>query len=906
MATTIMDEIDELVRTTAKARAAEYDSMKDAFNKGKAQAEAEKPYLDACPYEPATDNYCAWYNGYRSITWYLPSREIQEFHTSPARIRLIMGGRNCGKTYSVAKEVMDHCFDNPGAAVYVFRKTETSSKKTTIRTFNSVMHMMGLSKVPYLFKSKREGTEVRVPSRKAIELFNEAMRKHPELKESNARIEEYVEEHIARYCSWIYHTGLKDEQTSAEKLRGLECSCVVIIECDLCELSDVELAEGAMRWRGPDNDYWTEYLIILDSNPPDTSHWLVAFERKYKRKGPHEFQSWHLHTASNRHNQPRDFLTNLETVYEGRPNHRKRFIEGQYADAYNGDPVLHNFNPTVHAPNVCGFAKGAYLVRGWDFGARNSVVWAAYWARTFVVNGRPEVYEYWWDLYENYMEGSDTDMQCQAVHDITNAVFPFHNDRDICAGVVDACDPAGAAMTDKGSSLDVLLKNGIVGVRYNTRLRSLETSISIYNRLLSARDPDGNPCYRIDRKNCPILYRASAGKYRYPDKGEPGSKARHMVPLKGEFCDHVDHVCFAEGTMVETAAGPRDISTIRIGDAVWTSNGLRIVTKVFDNNDQHANRYEICTKDTTISVTATPNHPVKTQRGWVRISDLRLRDTIYLHKSSTGKCSTYTLENDIFPEGQSGCTGLCGSSLTETSQKAMISTTKTGTQATTTSATSKCSTERSTTGCTCGSATKLTLSGSSKTSTTPASMRRCGISLRRAAGGTQRLHGKLLKNERKKRTRANVVAKSLSRKRLNRRHTVVEPVEPVSFEDAVRMASGSQNNTSRRLNNESLSSKPASVAGRIFEPDRPELSIAKPTEVTSISTVQGKPQRVLNLEVETVNDYFANGVLVHNCDASRYAKVNLLRAARVVDPDRVPNKPFNGTRRGVDRKKSYA
>lgn len=548
--TTILDEIDELIETSrrsATASARDDDTEFIAEEKGHAQAKAKKPYLGHCPYAPNTSNYEAWHDGYRSVIWYMPSREIQQFHASEARIRLLIGGRNAGKTYGVAVEVMRHGFRNAGASVWVFRKTETSGKKTTIETFDKVMAQMGLSSSP-LFKRKREGTDVRIPSKKAIDLLNEALAKNPELADNKARLEEYIEEHIASYCSKIYHSGLKDENTSAEKLRGLSCSCVVLIECDLCELADVELATGAMRWRGPDNERWTEYKIILDSNPPDTAHWLVGFERKYKAKGPKVFDYWHLHTASNRHNQPIGFLENLEEIYEGRPNHRKRFIEGQFADAYNGDPVLHNFNPTVHAPNIpkdargLPFPKGAYLVRGWDFGGRNAVVWSAYWARRFMVDGKPEVFEYWWDLYENYMEGSDTDMQCQAVHDITDSVFPFHNDREICAGVLDACDAQGDANTDLGKSLDVLLKNGIVGVSFNHRLRGLETSISIYNRLLSARDPDGNPCYRMDRKNCPTLYRASAGKYRYPDKGEPGSKSRHLTPLKGEFCGHVDHV----------------------------------------------------------------------------------------------------------------------------------------------------------------------------------------------------------------------------------------------------------------------------------------------------------------------------------------------------------------------------
>jgi hypothetical protein len=132
------------------------------------------------------------------------------------------------------------------------------------------------------------------------------------------------------------------------------------------------------------------------------------------------------------------------------------------------------------------------------------------------------------------MEGSDTERQARAAIDLTAKHFPFWNNRDICSGVLDYCDPSGAnsnfSTEETKSSVKILNTYGLFPGT-NLWQRNITIGVAIMNRLLSKRDPRGFPCFRIDEDTCPIIARAFAGGYRYPEVGEPGYGSD--MPLKG-------------------------------------------------------------------------------------------------------------------------------------------------------------------------------------------------------------------------------------------------------------------------------------------------------------------------------------------------------------------------------------
>lgn len=470
--------------------------------------------------------------------WYKPGPSISEFHQSPAKVRVLIGGRGSGKTTGVAVEAIGHCVENAGAKVLCVRQTQVANDDTSVKTFDEAYAKMGfevgVDPETSLFYKWNGGLTVRIPSNDATAKYNEFINAAPRTR---MQIKAWIENEGDRLCSYIMFRGLKDENKSQGQLRGFECSMLVMIEADLLQESDVDLGIGCLRWKNAYGEYFDHYSLILDTNPPSPRHWIAVMEKK--KEGDPNYQFWHLSTYENKHNMRPGYVEDLEAQYKDKPAHRRRYILGEYADLFDGSPVFHAFKEDKHALEDIPWPQGAYLVRGWDFGSTHAVVWSAYFRVDFDVGGKIVPFEYWWDMHEYYQEMSDVQRQCVAVKDITEREFPFWNDRSICSGVLDYCDPAGAAKTDKGSSVQVLNAEGIFP-SWQTRVRSLDTTIAIVNSLMKQKDPQGRYVYKLDKKNCPRLYAASLGEYRYPFEGEPGFATGE--PIKGPKANGADHI----------------------------------------------------------------------------------------------------------------------------------------------------------------------------------------------------------------------------------------------------------------------------------------------------------------------------------------------------------------------------
>lgn len=89
--------------------------------------------------------------------------------------------------------------------------------------------------------------------------------------------------------------------------------------------------------------------------------------------------------------------------------------------------------------------------------------------------------------------------------------------------------------------------------------------------------------------------------------------------------DGEDHACFVAGTMIETAGGPVPIEQIKAGTMVWTSKGLRCINHAWETGVRQVNTYRFSNGST---LTATPNHPIQTDRGMVAIDEVRYSDII--------------------------------------------------------------------------------------------------------------------------------------------------------------------------------------------------------------------------------------------------------------------------------------
>lgn len=474
-------------------------------------------------------------------------KSVKEFLKSGAFIRVLCGGRGSGKTFGFAEDATRHCYRNAGAKVIVARETEESQSDSTIDTFFSYFDTLGTGYQPGLglFKSWNNGRTFRVPSRMAVE----TMQRDLATATDRATIADWILKKGDSLCSYIEFRGLPDADKG--KFRGMECSYLALIEADQISEKQFSLALACLRWKGVDpatcdgKGFIKDQSVVLDTNPPSPSHWIAEMERREEEKPPEArvMKFWHIPTRENEHNLRENYIRDtIMLPYANNPAMLERMLEGRYADAFNGKPVFYAYRPGDHEGTDLPWPRGAYLIRSYDQGNPNATVFAAYW--------QEQGCEYWHDLYEVVLHDSDADRQSKQALYVTEQEFPFWNDRGICAGVQDFCDPAynsrsGTMKIEVNkervdmSQLAVFRKNGIYpGMR--TQSRGIQETIAIINRLLQKRDAKGAPCYRIDTKGCPQLRRAMAGGYRYPSLGEPGYGKND--PLKGPVCEGLDGV----------------------------------------------------------------------------------------------------------------------------------------------------------------------------------------------------------------------------------------------------------------------------------------------------------------------------------------------------------------------------
>ena len=136
--------------------------------------------------------------------------------------------------------------------------------------------------------------------------------------------------------------------------------------------------------------------------------------------------------------------------------------------------------------------------------------------------------------------------------------------------------------------------------------------------------------------------------------------------------------CFIGSTLITTINGLKRIDEISIGDLVLSSQGYKPVLKVFNNGVQQVNNYLIQCGTLFVSLTCTENHKIKTDKAWIKIKDLKLKQTLYLHKHSMVKNISYIQKKDILEEVIIGCMLLFGNfTITKKYLKDFMYTTKT-------------------------------------------------------------------------------------------------------------------------------------------------------------------------------------------------------------------------------------
>lgn len=108
--------------------------------------------------------------------------------------------------------------------------------------------------------------------------------------------------------------------------------------------------------------------------------------------------------------------------------------------------------------------------------------------------------------------------------------------------------------------------------------------------------------------------------YHYPES-EKGKPVKARKPEASE-----NDACLVKGTMIDTLLGLRPIETIQAGDRVVTRKGLRTVIEA--GLTRYVSTIYTLTIDNGKSLTGTGNHPVWTSRGWLPLVEIKTGDRV--------------------------------------------------------------------------------------------------------------------------------------------------------------------------------------------------------------------------------------------------------------------------------------
>lgn len=288
--------------------------------------------------------------------------------------------------------------------------------------------------------------------------------------------------------------------------------------------------------------------------------------------------------------------------------------------------------------------------------------------------------------------------------------------------------------------------------------------------------------------------------------------------------DDFNH-CFVGSTLITTDKGLVPLKEIKEGDLVLTSKGFKRVLKKFNNGLKQVNKYTMQIDTFSVSLCSTKEHKIKSTT-WKKISELQSGMMVYQHRNSMERILNCTQGNTIFHEAQKECTSKFGNQLTEKRQKGFIYTIKTEIHGITQLITSSVLRGKNTYQFTEKKGLKIIQSLLNTFNQKALKKQKTGINLKKVDYGilnTERGHGK------------------------------IENIKNINA-----------NNAEVNLNHDT----------------EELLSFAITTaKLKHFDIGESWSEEVYDIMVEDCHEYFANGILVHNCvDALRYVVWNFIGA----------------------------
>mgnify|MGYP000101804248 FL=1 len=739
---------------------------------------------------------------------------------------LLSGPAGTGKSLACLEKLHLMALLNPGLRGAIIRKTQTSLGSTALKTWREFVAKEAIA----------NGT---------VKFYGGSAAQPPQYRYNNG--------------STILIVGMD----KPSRIMSSELDIAYVQEATELTVEDWEAITTRLRNNKIPSGL---HQLIADCNPDTPTHWLLARCQAGTTRmleSRHEDNPVLFDDAGQVTERGKAYLSVLDALTGVR---YQRLRLGLWVAAEG--IIYEDFDPAVHVVNP--FPIPQDWARYWsiDFGFTNPFVLQC-WAED--PDGRLFLYR------EIYRTGRTVDQHARDILKVVTGRDGAWTEPRSQAIIADHdAENRRRFETEIGQGTRAADKKVLNGIQIvQARMRPAEDGkprIFFFRDAVVERDPD-----LVARRLPTCTVEEIPGYVWLPDgSGRVTSKEQ---PLKKD-----DHGCLVAGTMVETPDGPVPIEALRHGDYVETRSGPSVVVDA-RMTQSHA-RVLTVNLSNGGTLIGTADHPVWVDRGaageWTRLDALRYADRLWAwekQSSSTGLPSADTQTHPTSPigtttppgsqtsnEASSYSTSRYGRPTTGPSPMAARSITPTSTHSTTTLTTSSVSRSPSTRKPT-GNRAVLVVGLLSAWSTWIGyvrSLSRGMVRMRGVSGiaSTPQRWG-------------SVLGASVQQSATN--------AEPTSSTPALPGTAGSARTTARALS----AGLAVSTTSPGSAPDAGQSSWSTSTpcrstvDVSVLSVLDtGRRSDVYNLTIEDVPEYFANGVLVHNCDAMRYLAVEQDPGAR--------------------------
>ena len=437
---------------------------------------------------------------------YSASPTGRKFHASDSFVKMLMGPFGSGKSVACIEEIQKRAVEMPAGEDGVSR-----SRWAIVRN------------------SYRELTDTTL--RTAQDWIPAAIR---EWTASDMRMDvRYIHEETGKEIHLELLFRALDRPDDVKKLLSLELTGAFINESREVPKAVFDAIQGRVgRFPRKGGGGW--FGIILDTNPPDSDHWIY---RIFEEERPEGYEIFHQPSglAPNAEN-----IENLPPMYYERMAHGKDqawidvYVHGQYGYVQDGKPVFPEYKDGVHAAHeTIDPDPKLKLWVGLDFGLTPAAAIAQQ-----TITGQ------WRFIDELVTEDMGAERFGKLLNQKLQQEYPDY-EIDISG------DPAGddRAQTDETTPFMILANQGVNAYPAPSQdpIVRREALASPMGKL----DMAGEPAFLISPK-CKTLRKGLSGAYKYKRLQVSGDEKYRDKPDKNQY----SHICeAAEYLMVSAGEG---------------------------------------------------------------------------------------------------------------------------------------------------------------------------------------------------------------------------------------------------------------------------------------------------------------------------------------------------------------